>query len=90
MDALYSVSRKDGARDSEKLQLSYNLLKGASRFNYFKPCFKHYLNGHVRSRLLYIPAEEWDIALMLPTQRFSKKGTNAIWQESRKIIRGSN
>ena len=90
MDALYSVSRKDGARDSEKLQLSYNLLKGASRFNYFKPCFKHYLTGHVRSRLLYIPAEEWDIALMLPTQRFSKKGTNAIWQESRKIIRGSN
>jgi len=87
MDALYSVSKTDSARDSEKLQMSYNLLKSASRFNYFKPCYKHYLNGHVRSRMLYVPAEEWDIALMLPTQRFRKAGTSKIWKESRQKIR---
>jgi len=87
MDALYSVSKTDSARDSEKLQMSYNLLKGASRFNYFKPCFKHYLNGHVRSRMLYVPADEWDIALMLPTQRFRKAGTSKVWKESRQKIR---
>lgn len=87
MDALYSVSKTDTARDSEKLQMSYNLLKSASRFNYFKPCYKHYLNGHVRSRMLYVPAEEWDIALMLPTQRFRKAGTSKIWKESRQKIR---
>lgn len=87
MDALYSVSKKDGARDSEKLQMSYNLLKSASRFSYFKPCYKHYLNSHVRSRMLYVPSEEWDIALMLPTQRFRKAGTSKIWKESRQKIR---
>ena len=89
MDALYSIDRADNQRDSKKLQLSYNLLKGASKYKYFKPCFKHYLNSHVSSRMLYVPAEEWDIALMLPTQRFRKAGTSKVWQESKKIIRNS-
>lgn len=87
MDALYSVDQNDSVRKSKKLEISYNLLKGASRFSYFKPCFKHYLNGHVKSRMLYVPAEEWDIALMLPTQRFRKAGTATVWKESRRIIR---
>lgn len=89
MDALYSIDRADNQRDSKKLQLSYNLLKGASKYKYFKPCFKHYLNSQVSSRMLYVPAEEWDIALMLPTQRFRKAGTSKVWQESKKIIRNS-
>lgn len=87
MDALYTISKTDGARDSEKLNMSYNLLKSASRFRYFKPCFKHYLNGHIRSRMLYVPSDEWDIALMLPTQRFRKAGTAKVWRESKQIIR---
>lgn len=90
MDALYSIDRNDSMRESKKLALTYNVLKGASKFNYFKPCFKHYLNNKVQSRLLYVPAEEWDIALMLPTQRFAKAGTGKVWRESRKIIRDSN
>lgn len=90
MDALYSIDRNDSMRESKKLALTYNVLKGASKFRYFKPCFKHYLNNKVQSRLLYVPAEEWDIALMLPTQRFAKSGTGKVWRESRKIIRDSN
>jgi len=87
MDALYSVEQNDSVRKSKKLELSYDLLKSASRFSYFKPCFKHYLTDHVQSRMLYVPAEEWDIALMLPTQRFRKAGAATVWRESRKIIR---
>ena len=87
MDALYSVDRMDNARDSKKLKLTYDLLQGASRFKYFKPCFKHYLNNHVASRMLYVPAEEWDIALMLPTQRFRKAGAATVWRDSKSIIR---
>ena len=89
MDALYSVDQNDSVRKSKKLELSYNLLKSASRFKYFKPCFKHYLTGHVQSRMLYVPAEEWDIALMLPTQRFRKAGAATVWKESKQIIRNA-
>lgn len=87
MDRLYSITRNDAIRQSEKLRLSYGLLNAASKFNYFRPCVKRYLNNHVRSRFLYIPAEEWDIALMLPTERFRKSKKAAVWRDSKQYIR---
>lgn len=87
MDALYSISKKDAARESEKLRMSYNLMKSAGRFRYFQPCIKRYLNNHIRSRFLYIPAEEWDIALMLPTERFKKSKKSSVWRESKQQFR---
>lgn len=86
MDALYSIERNDNQRDSKKLRMNYNLLKSAAKFRYFKPCVKRYLNAYVRSRFLYVPAEEWDIALMLPTERFKKSRKQKVWRESRSNI----
>jgi hypothetical protein len=87
MDRLYSISREDKIRDSKKLRLSYALLNSASKFQYFKPTVKRYLTSQVRSRMLYIPEEQWDIALFLPTERFRKQKKNSVWRESRQIIR---
>jgi len=87
MDRLYNIQRVDRLRDSKKLRLSYSFLSTASKFRYFQPTVKRYLNTHVRSRFLYIPAEEWDIALMLPTERFKKTTKNNVWRESRKRLR---
>lgn len=87
MDALYAIEKDDSVRGSKKLRLSYELLQGASKFRYFKPCFKHYLNEKVASRMLYVPAEQWDIALMLPTQKFKKASAETVWKESKSIIR---
>ena len=87
MDRLYSITRNDVVRESEKLRMSYNLLAGAAKFKYFSPCVKRYLFNHVRSRFLYIPAEEWDIALMLPTERFRKSKKFTVWRDSKKTIR---
>ena len=83
MDRLYSITRQDNVRDSEKLRASYSLLSASAKFKYFQPCIKRYLNNHVRSRYLYIPADEWDIALMLPTERFKKSKKARVWKESR-------
>jgi hypothetical protein len=88
MDALYSIEMNDRLRKSKKLRMSYSLLNASAKYRYFAPCVKRYLNSQIRSRYVYIPSEEWDIALMMPTERFSKKGKAAIWAESRKIIRG--
>ena len=87
MDALYNIERNDAARDSKKLRMSYSLLNSAARFRYFRPCVKRYLSNHVRSRFLYIPAEEWDIALMLPTERFKKQKKAAVHRDSKKMFR---
>lgn len=71
MDALYSVSSETKYDEKTKLSLSYNLLKSSSKFRYFEPCVKKYLKSHVRSNFLLIPANEWDIALFMPLERFT-------------------
>lgn len=86
MDALYNIERNDTLRESKKLRLSYNILKSAARFRYFKPCIKRYLNNHIKSRQLYIPYEDWDIALFLPTERFVKANYRTVWNNSRRSI----
>jgi len=87
MDALYSIEANDRLRQSKKLRMSYSLLNSSAKYRYFAPCIKRYLAPQVKSRFVYIPAEEWDIALLMPTERFSKKGKSAVWSESLKIIR---
>jgi hypothetical protein len=87
MQALYSVAEKHEDK-VVKLNLSYQLLKGVSKFSYFKPCLKSYLKPNVKSRFLYIEPKMWDYALLLPTQRFVGASAEKVWRESNKIIRG--
>jgi len=82
MDQLYTLSTDRRYTENTRIALSYSLLSKASRFKYFKPTFKHYLNSHVRSRFIYISPTEWDIALMLPTQRFAKATAAQVYNES--------
>lgn len=87
MDALYAIEIKDNMRESKKLKMSYQLMKTAGKFRYYSPCVKRYLTQHVKSRFLYVPYEQWDVAIMLPTERFSKKGKSTVWNESKQQIR---
>ena len=86
MDALYSIV-SGSQSESKKLRLSYGALNSASRYKYFRPTVKRYLLSQVRSRFLNIPADDWDIALMLPTERFSKSGKQKVWNDSKIKIR---
>lgn len=87
MDALYTIAKteKDGQK---RLEISYKLLKGAARFKYFEPCIKRYLYGHVRSKFIIVPHEEWDLLLMLPLARFKKQPQSKVWKESMQKARG--
>jgi len=86
MDALYDISSNKRYDENTKLRISYDLLKGASKYKNFKPTFKHYLTAHVDSRFMKIDSAEWDIALFLPTERFEKAGKQTVWADSRKSI----
>lgn len=66
-----------------KLRLSYQLLQGAKRFRLAKPCLKRYLPGHVQSKFLEIPADEWDIACVLPSEFFMKTSKQQVWTDSK-------
>jgi hypothetical protein len=82
MDALYTLRNNNKYDDSTKLKISYQILKGASRFKYFAPCFKRYLYGHVQSKYLFVQTENWDKALMLPTERFAKANKSRVFKDS--------
>ncbi len=86
MDALYDVTNNQKFDESTKLKMNYSILSSASKFKYFAPCVKHYLNEHVRSRFLYVYPSEWDIALFLPTERFQGATKQKVWADSKKLI----
>lgn len=90
MDALYDNVTNKKYDDSTRLKISYDILSKASKFRYFKPCVKHYLNTQIRSRFLYIQPQEWDIALFLPTERFQGARKDRVWRDSRQIIFGAS
>lgn len=82
MDALYSLSTDQRYDSGTKLKLAYDVLKRSSKFKLFKPCFKQYLNKHVKSRRVLIEPVEWDIALFLPLQRFKKASSSQVYADS--------
>lgn len=86
MDALYDITNNARYDDSTKLVLSYKVLNGSAKFNYFKPCVKQYLISHVKTRFFYIHPEEWDIALFLPTEKFVGKAKTSVWAESKRQL----
>lgn len=74
-------------KDEDKLNISYQILKGASRLKLFKPCIKRYLYPHVRSRFLIVDPKEWHAAVMLPTAQFEKASEMTVWEEVMKQFR---
>ena len=83
LDRLSALANNQKYDETTKLKLSYNLLKGASKYKYFAPCFKHYLTENIDSRLMKVEASEWDIAIFLPTETFKKAKKSKVWKDSR-------
>ena len=86
MDQLYAITNNRKYDNSTKLVISYKLLSGAARYRYFEPCVKHYLFQHVQSKFLKIEPKFWDIALMLPTEKFVKSDADTVWNDSRRRV----
>jgi len=88
LDALLESTNNKKYDESTRFRLTYELLKGARRMRYFKPCLKHYLLAHVKSRFAEVPAPEWEIAAFLPTAQWEKASAGKVYQDSRIKING--
>ena len=86
LDALMDLATNDKYDRSTKMKLSYKLIKSSSKLRWFKPCFKHYLSEHIKSKLLLIEPQDWEIAIFLPTDSFRKKQADTVWSESRRKL----
>ena len=86
MDALYETTNNSKYDETTKLKINYQILSKASKFEPFKPCVKRYLTSQVQSRFMYVYPSEWDIALFLPTERFTGATKSQVWAQSKKKI----
>jgi hypothetical protein len=76
----------DGSKNTRrvKLQLSWQLVTGASSLKLLEPCVHRYLNDHVRSQFREIERVDWATAMMLPTQQFIGANSSQVWKDSMK------
>jgi len=81
--------RKDSGRLSEKtiLKLSWDLINSASRFPEVQVSFKHYLDGHVMSRIVEVPPEEWSHTILLPMEAFKGASRKSVWADAKRQMR---
>ncbi len=86
LDALMDITSNTKFNDSTRFKMSYELLVKSSKLKYFEPCFKHYLNEHVKSKFSMVPAPEWEIATFLPTADFRKANSKKVYYDSKKMI----
>ena len=86
LDALLDITNNKKYDETTRFQMSYKMLQATSKTRYFKPCFKHYLTQHVKSRLARVPAPEWEIATFLPTASWEKSSAANVYKDSRKAI----
>lgn len=88
LDSLLDVTNNKIYNETTKFNVTYNMLQRAGKMKYFKPCIKHYLNSHVRSRFAMVESPEWEIATFLPTADFQKATKTQVYRDSRRKING--
>jgi len=81
MDELKSNTNNNKFDETTRLNVNYDLLK---RYGRAVPCVKRYLGSQVRSATVRIDADEWEIAIFLPVERFQKESKDVVWKDSRR------
>lgn len=87
LDELMGLAPNKLQNDTRLRKLRYELLQKARKYKEFKPCFKHYLTKHVKTKLTRVPMTEWEIAIFLPVEQFRKANKNTVWKDSTRIAR---
>lgn len=81
-DELLKIANNKRWTARTKVGITYDLLKSSQKYKLFKPCFKHYLFKQVQSDLAFIPADEWEAALFMPTAHFQGAANSKVWSDS--------
>ena len=82
MDQLKGFANNKAYDETTKLRLTYNMLKGFSKIKRAKPTVHRYLNSKINSKFVLVNADEWEVALFLPVERFQKASKKRVWAHS--------
>ena len=82
MDQLKSFANNKKYDETTKLKLSYNMLRGFTKYKRARPTVHRYLTSKVNSKFVLVNADEWEVALFLPVERFKKASKKQVWSHS--------
>ena len=83
MDELKGYANNNKYDETTKLLLTYNMLRGFGKLKRARPTIHRYLNTKVQSQFVRINADEWEVALFLPVERFKKANKKQVWTHSK-------
>ena len=83
---LDGIRTNDNYDETTRLRLSYDLIKGTSRFAETMPLIKRYHKKGIRSKIIQVLPDEWVIAAFLPTENFVGAGRVKVWTDTRRKI----
>jgi len=86
LDALMDMTNNKKYNESTRFNITYKMLTATAKLRLFKPCFKHYLTQHVKSRLARVNSTEWEIATFLPMAEWEKGTAASVYRDSRKMV----
>jgi hypothetical protein len=81
LDKLMDFAVTDG-NQIQRMRVSYDILNASRRFREFRPCLKKYLHSQVKSKILQVMPNEWDVAVFLPVYMFKGKAASSVWKDS--------
>ena len=90
LDKLMIYAQTTPNNDIMRVRVTYDILNLTKRYKEFRPCLKRYLFSHMRSKILAVQPDEWDVAAILPVQRFSGATAKKVWEDSMNEIKGKN
>ena len=70
-----------------RLKIDYKYLLGKTFLRAHKPCLKKYRYDHIIGKVANVPANEWEVAVHLPTAMWKKAPESKVHKESRQIAR---
>ena len=86
MDQLKMFANNKSYDETTKLKLTYNMLKGFTKIKRAKPTVHRYLSSKIKSKFVLVEADEWEVALFLPVERFKKASKKQVWAHSGRMF----
>lgn len=83
LDRLKPFKNNNKFDTTTRIRISYNLVNNFAKLHLVKPTLHKYLFSQFRSKILLIHPTEWDVAAMLPVERFIGENKYNVYKESR-------
>ena len=74
--------------EKTKMRLSWQFIGGVSKYRGVNAAVKKYRFDHLESQFLFIPADQWFNAVMLPIEKFNT-GKDAVYVDKNLVWRDS-